>query len=144
MNDLQLLLEVSNLSHIEFARLIKEAVLDGYECPIRLFVALKKCEKVLEILKNDTAFMDALDIELMKYGKKPSVLGFTIGQSVRTDFNFKGCKDPYLDELEAKVKDRKAYLKSLIEPTADELSEGVFVNPAKPTTKNIISLTENR
>lgn len=142
--ELQTLNELANRPPNEIAEQLIEFVLDGYGDPLRIFIAVKTLEKVYEILKKHRGFMDALDMELMKYGKKPSVLGFTIGQSVRTDYSFKECEDPYLTELEDKIRDRKAYLKGLSEPTADELSEGLFVNPAKPTTKTIISLTENQ
>ena len=132
---------LANAEHKPLAEWIIESIENGERDPLTLFFGCKKLEKVLDILKDNTAFMLALEREISKYGKNAIVWGLTVGQSTRTDYSFKACQDPYLQDLEAKMKLRKAYLKDLREPTADELSEGIFVNPANSTTKTIISLT---
>jgi hypothetical protein len=132
---------LANAHHKELAEWIIEAVENGERDPLTLFFSCKKLEKVLDILKDNKGFMSALEREISKYGKNATVWGLTASQSTRTDYNFKDCCDPYLQELEGKIRVRKAYLKDLSEPTADALSEGVFVNPPNPTRKTIISLT---
>ena len=141
LHELTALEFLANTNHVELAQWICEAVENGERDPLPMFFSCKKLEKVVEILKNDAAFMASLEKEIVKYGKNATIWGLVVGQSTRTDYSFKSCQDPYLQDLETKIKDRKAYLKALSEPTADILSEGVFVNPANPSTKTIISLT---
>lgn len=141
LHELDALEFLANAEHKQLAEWIIESIENGERDALTLFFSCKKLEKVLDILKDNAAFMSALEREISKYGKNATVWGLTIGQSTRTDYSFKACQDPYLQDLELKIKARKAYLKDLSEPTADALSEGVFVNPANPTTKTIISLT---
>jgi len=105
---------------IAFAASIINSVNDGHENALKVQVLLKKQEFVLEKIKE--GIKEPLKTEAVKYGEKEFDYAGTKCHytPTATSYDFSGCGDHQLNELEAQmeslkkeIEDRKTFLKSL-------------------------------
>lgn len=124
-----------------------KAVNDGEIDPLKLKAQIKFIQAAIESIDKNTR--DAQLRELSNYGKSTDIYGYRIEQAeVGTKYDFNGCNDPELIQLEEQAKDvdgklkaRQAMLKALNKPTniLNESTGEVFTTypPVKSSTTSL-------
>lgn len=101
---------------------IVESVESGEVNPIDVFVNLKKVEKVIDGVMKSSVVQNAVTREYQKYNtREVDFKGVTISQSeAGVKFDYSGCQDPVILELEEKkkeiderLKERQKFLKNI-------------------------------
>jgi hypothetical protein len=134
----------------DIARIVAQSVEYGERDPLELLIAFTVLAKSYKLLRENTAFMRAVEREIERSrGKdKAGRFGYVANVQVRTDYDFEGCNDPHWTQLQRvriendkAIKAREAYLKAVQGEASDANSEGVFITPPSTTTKTIISIS---
>jgi hypothetical protein len=127
-------------------------IVDGNVHPLDALAILKHLEELIEVIKNDPQVINAINIELDKYGRDdmPTVLGYKITRAERKSFDFTDCGDIYLSDLKAeskklsdKVKMREKFLQSLQQKVFDSENGGFEIMPPVVKYTQYFKLQEN-
>lgn len=125
----------------EHAKDVVSFYTDGHNSPVEGLIIAKKMVEFAELIKENLA--DAAVNELKLSGsEKRTIAGNEINQQmVGVRYNFSSCKDPIWDELNIKIKEREAFLKT-IKGSKQELIEetGEVVQIFEPTKSGKLSL----
>lgn len=136
------------LSHITVLPSSKEEistfskqVIAEVECgnidPLALKVRLKWLEKLIDAI--DKPIKDSAMKEAAKYGKKFEYKNFII-EEMESGTSYDYSQDAICVELEAKLKERKEFLKALKSPIDVVDSDGVVTTIAPPIKKSTTTL----
>lgn len=99
-----------------------EAIENGEVNPLELYANLKKASKIIDSVLDTETVKEAITREYQKFGKKEvDYRGVTFVQSESgVKFDYSGCNDTVINELEAekkeldaKIKERQKFLKNL-------------------------------
>lgn len=86
---------------------------DGFNNPAEGLILAKKLTEVSELIKDNLQEAASNELKLGK-GDKASLFGCTINeQMVGVRYSFKECGDPVWNELNEKLKNREAFLKTI-------------------------------
>lgn len=126
-----------------------QAVVDGEIDPITAHINVSKMELAIKTFKADERVRDITLRELWKYGKKQTFADCTLEEAesgVRYDYSI--CGDSRLEELyamrqalDADIKEREAFLKSIPLSGVALPDTGEVVYPPAKTSKTIIRTT---
>ena len=128
------------------------SVLDGEIDPIKAVVQAKSLVETLTLFLKDKGVNDLVLREVEKYGKQTSKDGATIAiKEVGSKWDYSECGDPIYNslsakkaEIEEKMKEREALLKSTREPRTEvyeETGEVYTVNPPSKRSTTSYSIT---
>lgn len=147
MNDIQLLRETATPAIL--AQNAIQAVVDGEIDPITAHINVSKMEQAIKQFKADERVRDITIRELWKYGKKQTFADCMLEEAeagVRYDYS--KCGDSRLEELyamrqalDADIKEREAFLKSIPLSGVALPDTGEVVYPPAKTSKTIIKTT---
>jgi hypothetical protein len=120
-----------NVSHTEVGRALAQEIKDGNVDPVKLHLAIKRMEKIIEVYKEDKNATDIIKNEVQKYVDRgeAKIFGATLSVgNVYTTYDFGACDDMYYNELisiknkvDALIKERQEFLKSLFGDTTRKL-----------------------
>lgn len=128
------------------------SVLDGEIDPIKAVVQAKSLVETLTLFLKDKGVNDLVIREVDKYGKQTSKDGATIAiKEVGSKWDYSECGDPIYNRLssqkadiEEKLKEREALLKSTREPRTEvdeETGEVYTVNPPSKSSTTSYAIT---
>ena len=128
------------------------SVLDGEIDPIKAVVQAKSLVETLTLFLKDKGVNDLVLREVEKYGKQTSKDGATIAiKEVGSKWDYSECGDPIYNrlssqkaEIEEKLKEREALLKSTREPRTEvdeETGEVYTVNPPSKRSTTSYAIT---
>lgn len=147
MNDIQLLRETATPAVL--AQNAIQAVVDGEIDPITAHINVSKMEQAIKTFKADDRVRDITLRELSRYGKKQSFADCMLEEAeagIRYDYS--KCGDSRLEELyamrqalDADIKEREAFLKSIPLSGVALPETGEVVYPPAKTSKTIIRTT---
>jgi len=131
-----------------YVEAVKTDILSGYVNPLESALLLKSFEDIVKALRSDDEIKRYIELEADKYTEKTIEFGGAkIAKSERTSYDFKNCNDSiWLDltmkkaQIDAELKGREAWLKSLSVPTPD-INSGEIVNPPATEKTTILSIT---
>jgi hypothetical protein len=121
---------VYNVNHVDVANNLSTAIKDGIVDPIEVHLALKKMEKVQEEFKKDKETQELIVEAVQKHlsGNAKSVTMHNAQMSIAatyTWYDYSECNDIYYQqlqkiktEIDELIKQREAYLKTLIPATS--------------------------
>lgn len=147
MDDIQLLRETAGVAVL--AQNAIQAVLEGEVDPITAHINVSKMELAIKQFKADERVRDVTLRELWKYGKKQSFGDCTLEEAeAGTRYDYSECGDSRLEELyamrqalDADIKEREAFLKSIPLSGVALPETGEVVYPPAKTSKTIIRTT---
>lgn len=130
---------------------VKADILSGYINPLESALLLKSFEDIVKSLRGDNEIKRCIELEADKYTEKTIDFGGAkIAKSERTSYDFKNCNDSIWVELtmkkaqiDAELKGREAWLKSISTPTPD-INTGEIVNPPATEKTTILAITLNK
>ena len=115
--------------------------LDGFNSPTEGLIFAKKLSDVAELIKENLADAAANELKLVK-GEKSVQHNVEINEQMTgVRYSFDNCGDPIWNELNAKIKEREAFLKT-IKGSKQELIEetGEVVKIFEPVKSGKMSL----
>ena len=147
MDDIQLLRETATPAVL--AQNAIQAVLEGEVDPITAHINVSKMELAIKQFKTDERVRDVTLRELWKYGKKQSFGDCTLEEAeAGTRYDYSECGDSRLEELyamrqalDADIKEREAFLKSIPPSGVADVETGEVVYPPAKSSKTIIRTT---
>lgn len=156
MNVTEIKNELANTTKID--KLVKNIgylstlIIDGEVEPIEPIVSMRRIKSAIERVEKNDLVTDAVLQELYKWGKNVQIFGAKIQvKEVGTTYDFSACQDPIwnfincqIKELQAKMKDREAMLKSLKKTETmvnDETGEIYTIYPPVKKSKTGYSVT---
>lgn len=147
MDDIQLLRETAGVAVL--AQNAIQAVLEGEVDPITAHINVSKMELAIKQFKADDRVRDVTLRELWKYGKKQSFGDCTLEEAeAGTRYDYSECGDSRLEELyamrqalDADIKEREAFLKSIPPSGVADVETGEVVYPPAKSSKTIIRTT---
>ena len=127
---------------------VKQNILNGYINPLSSAIMLKSLEEIIKLLRSDEDIKQYIDSEFEKHGTKDvEFQGAKISKSSRKSFDFSTCDDEVINDLimkknqlDAEIKGREAWLKTIKEPTPD-VNTGLIINPPAYTSIDILSIS---
>lgn len=147
MDKIQLLRETAGVAVLASNAI--QAVVDGEIDPIKAHINVSKMELAIKTFKADERVRDITLRELWKYGKKLTFADCTLEEAesgVRYDYS--ECGDSRLEELykmrqalDAEIKEREAFLKSIPLSGVALPDTGEVVYPPAKSSKTIIRTT---
>lgn len=147
MSDIQLLRETATPAVLASNAI--QAVVDGEIDPITAHINVSKMEQAIKTFKADDRVRDITLRELSRYGKKQSFADCMLEEAeagIRYDYS--KCGDSRLEELyamrqalDADIKEREAFLKSIPLSGVALPETGEVVYPPAKTSKTIIRTT---
>ena len=128
---------------------IIDDILAGNFNPLEVDIKLKKIELLIEGIRKNPEIKEAIQNELSKYPEKsPELFGVRCTKTSRSAWNYTGCNDSYLQELEktaTEVADQMTERKKLLQVCkSDSLVNaltGEFIVPATKTIADGYSIT---
>lgn len=147
MADIQLLRETATPAVL--AQNAIQAVLEGEVDPITAHINVSKMELAIKAFKNDERVRDLTIRELWKYGKKGVFGDCTMEEAeAGVKYDYSECGDSRLEELyamrqalDADIKEREAFLKSIPPSGVADVETGEVVYPPAKSSKTIIRTT---
>lgn len=152
MNEIAIIkgLPISKQGVIDIARAIVEDVVENGANPLDYEPALKVLEDIRKEVKGSKKYLEQLEIETRKYegeGKSFVYNGVKFTVQERPTYDYSVCEDETYKELleqkerlDAKIKDREAFLKALKEPVVDMTYGNTIFPPAKKS-KTVVAVT---
>ena len=152
MNEIALIkgLPISKQGVIDIARAIVEDVVENGANPLDYEPILKVLEDIRKEVKSSKKYTEALEKQSALYegeGKSFTYNGVKFTVQNRPTFDFSVCEDETYsdlkeqkDILDAKIKDREAFLKALKEPVAD-VTHGNTIYPPSKKSKTVVAVT---
>lgn len=115
--------------------------LDGFKSPTEGLILAKKMIDMGEMIKENLAAAAASELRLAK-SEKRAVHGNDITeQMVGVRYSYKDCNDPIWNELNEKIKQREAFLKTIVGSKQELIEEtGEVVQIFEPTKSGKLSL----
>ena len=131
-----------------YVELVKSDILSGYINPLESAQMLKSFEDIVKALRGDEQIKKYIESECDKYVEKSfSHNGSMFTKQERTKYIYENCKDDVWNDLmtqkaqiEAAIKGREGWLKTLKYPTPD-VNTGCIVNPPATEFQTVISIT---
>jgi hypothetical protein len=109
------------------AKQLVEYVNSGDYNPLQMKCVLNRLSKIIEYVNDNEDYNNAVAAESAKYAEsKFSFQRFSIQKSQNVRYEYKG--DYVWNDLNAKIKARETFLKTITEPTFD--GDGIQVMPA--------------
>jgi hypothetical protein len=109
------------------AKQLVEYVDNGDYNPLQMACILNRLQNIIDAVKDNETYKKAVAAEVSKYAEsKFSFQRFSIQKSQNVRYEYKG--DYVWNDLNAKIKARETFLKTITEPTFD--GEGIQVMPA--------------
>lgn len=147
MAEIQLLRETAGVAVL--AEKAIQAVLEGEVDPITAHINVSKMELAIKTFKNDERVRDLTIRELWKYGKKGVFGDCTMEEAeAGVKYDYSECGDSRLEELyamrqalDADIKEREAFLKSVPLSGVADVETGEVVYPPAKSSKTIIRTT---
>ena len=152
MNEIAIIkgLPISKQGVIDIARAIVEDVVENGANPLDYEPALKVLEDIRKEVKGSKKYLEQLEIETRKYegeGKSFVYNGVKFTVQERPTYDYSVCEDETYKELleqkerlDAKIKDREAFLKALKEPVVD-MNYGNTIFPPAKKSKTVVAVT---
>ena len=135
---------------IDIAHAIVEDVVENGANPLDYEPILKVLEDIRKEVKGNKRYLESLEMETNKYsgeGKSFLYNGVKFTVQNRPTFDFSVCEDETYSELkeqkdilDAKIKDREAFLKALKEPVVD-MNYGNTIFPPAKKSKTVVAVT---
>lgn len=152
-------LTISNLSLFEtskeerqhFAIQVTNNLLEGMADPLKVHLQVKCMEDIIKQLTSNTVYKDAVLTEAQKYGKTfdQHNAKFEI-KEMGVKYDYSNCGDPIYRELEdklvvleAEIKARQIFLKSMPESGQEILIDDELVKVYPPTKTSTTTVTVN-
>jgi len=132
-----------------FVQHIVEQVKQGGVNPLNLHLQLKSMEDIIEQVKADTTYKDAVLTEAEKYGKAFDYQQAKIAiREVGTKYDYSQTGDDILNQLEAekkaidaKIKERQKLLQNLPQNGMADPETGAMLYPASKTSTTSVVIT---
>lgn len=152
MNEIALIkgLPISKQGVIDIAHAIVEDVVENGANPLDYEPILKVLEDIRKEVKGNKRYLDVLEMETNKYsgeGKSFLYKGVKFTVQNRRTYDFSVCEDETYQslleqkaELDRRVKEREAFLKTLKEPVADT-NYGNTIYPPATKSKTVVAVT---
>lgn len=117
------------------AKQLLEYVDNGDYNPLQMECVLNRMSKVIDYVRENEDYRKALAFETGKYAEnKFNFQRFSVTKSQNVRYEYKG--DYVWNELDAKIKGREAFLKTITEPTYDD--QGIQIMPAIKKVKDTL------
>lgn len=136
-----------------FAEQVIESVVESQVQPLNIHLQIKAMEDIIDQIKSDPKYREALLNEAEKNGKKFSWQNSKIDiREVGTKYNFDNCNDPIYLEMKSestaineKVKSRETFLKT-VSPEGmtivdESTGEAVTIYPPSKTSTTSVVVT---
>jgi hypothetical protein len=131
-----------------FIEAAKIAIIGGEQDPLRVLMKIKTLESIADALKKDNEIAELIDMEASKYPENTiEIYGCKFQKQERKNYDFSECGDTQLNlmymqkaQIDALVKGRENWLKSLSKPTPD-IETGEIIIPPTHTSKSILAVT---
>jgi hypothetical protein len=131
-----------------FVEQTKLAIIEGEQDPLLILKKLKSLEEIATKVKKDPEINELILKEADKYKENTiEIHGCKFTKQERPTYDYSECNDHQLklayqqrDQIDAWIKGREAYLKTLKEATPD-IETGDLLQPPTKTSKSILAVT---
>lgn len=141
------LFQTSKTEREQFVAGIVDSIENGQVDPLKIHLQIKAMEEIIEQLKSNTAYRNALLNEAEKHGKKFEYMNAEIAiREVGTKYDYANSADEHLHELleqksalDTAIKNRQKMLQTL-PPSglADPVNGNMLYPPVKTSTTSVI------
>ena len=141
------LFQTSKTEREQFVAGIVESIENGQVAPLKIHLQIKAMEDIIEQLKANTAYRNALLNEAEKHGKKFEYMNAEIAiREVGTKYDYANSADEHLHELleqksalDTAIKNRQKMLQTLpASGLADPINGNMLYPPVKTSTTSVI------
>ena len=141
------LFQTSKAEREQFVAGIVDSIENGQVSPLKIHLQIKAMEDIIEQLKANTAYRNALLNEAEKHGKKFEYMNAEIAiREVGTKYDYANSADEHLHELmeqksalDTAIKNRQKMLQSLPQSgLADPINGNMLYPPVKTSTTSVI------
>lgn len=141
------LFQTSKAEREQFVAGIVDSIEQGQVSPLKIHLQIKAMEDIIEQLKANTDYRNALLNEAELYGKKFEYMNAEIAiREVGTKYDYANSADEHLHELleqksalDTAIKNRQKMLQSLpSEGLADPINGNMLYPPVKTSTTSVI------
>jgi hypothetical protein len=141
------LFQTSKSEREKFVAGIIETIENGQVAPLKIHLQIKAMEDIIEQLKANTTYRNALLAEAELHGKKFEYMNAEIAiREVGTKYDYTTSQDEYLIELmeqkngiDKNIKERQKFLQNVPESgIVDPLHGNMLYRPVKTSTTSVI------
>ena len=120
---------LSKFERVEKTAEIVEMFLCGKQNPVELFLKLKGFQEMIKEALDNADVKRCIQDESEKNGKTYTMLGVEVTNSTRKTYDYKACGDSVYNDLEKRLKERTAFLKSIPETGTADPETGEVIYP---------------